>query len=398
MKANPGGNITGEAIIGRETEIGEIWKKLEKQSVVLSAERRVGKTSILRKMKEHPQNEWIPLMCWVERCGHPIECVEKIYEAAKTMEAQSTKGVLLGRIRSAYKSIAGKEVGPWKIPQIMSDWKRLLRKLIQDVAENTGNKILVMLDEFPLMISKIAHNTKEAGPIVAMDMLDTLRELRHEFEPSGQIRFVFCGSIGLHLVLEGLRREHAYKNNPKSDMFTYILGGMCEEDVQLMCQKYLEEERIIRISQSDFDKRMYEMTDGLPLYVQHVCSHFQETGQTEVRPDEIIGAVRELMDNRTIEGFSYAAERIENYYKQLRLEGVAECILKMLCRKPDYVTEDAIVAHVVSQIVEEDKKIVRSTLELLLDDNYLVRDTETGERRYRFRYSIMRKWWEINKG
>ena len=38
------------------------------------------------------------------------------------------------------------------------------------------------------------------------------------------------------------------------------------------------------------------------------------------------------------------------------------------------------------------------SLELLQHDNYLVRDTSTGERRYRFRYGIMRRWWQINKG
>lgn len=52
MKSNPGGTITGSAIIGRERELHQIWQKLEKRSIVLSAERRVGKTSLLRKMRE----------------------------------------------------------------------------------------------------------------------------------------------------------------------------------------------------------------------------------------------------------------------------------------------------------------------------------------------------------
>ena len=50
MKANPGGTITGEAILGREEEIASIWDTLEKRSVILTAERRVEKTCVLRKM------------------------------------------------------------------------------------------------------------------------------------------------------------------------------------------------------------------------------------------------------------------------------------------------------------------------------------------------------------
>jgi hypothetical protein len=121
MKANPGGSVDGEAIVGREVEISEIWRKLERQSVILTAERRVGKTCILKKMRAHPRNGWIPLLCWVEQCGHPIECIETIYGEAQRMEAQSNKGVWLGRIRSVYQRIAGTEIAGWKVPAIMSD-------------------------------------------------------------------------------------------------------------------------------------------------------------------------------------------------------------------------------------------------------------------------------------
>ena len=48
MRPNPGGMIKGEAIVDREKEIASIWRALQNQSVVISSERRVGKTSILR--------------------------------------------------------------------------------------------------------------------------------------------------------------------------------------------------------------------------------------------------------------------------------------------------------------------------------------------------------------
>lgn len=52
VKPNPGGTITGEAIVNREKEIESIWRTLQNRSVVVTSERRVGKTSILRKMEE----------------------------------------------------------------------------------------------------------------------------------------------------------------------------------------------------------------------------------------------------------------------------------------------------------------------------------------------------------
>lgn len=155
MKANPGGTVTGEAIIGREKEIADIWKRLEKRSVVLTAERRVGKTCVLRKMSEKPKNRWLPLFCWVESDRHPIDCVGKIFSEANRLEARSDKGIWLGRIRSAYKTLAGTEISGWKLPQLQTDWKSLLDTLFADISENTGNRILIVIDEFPMMISNI---------------------------------------------------------------------------------------------------------------------------------------------------------------------------------------------------------------------------------------------------
>ncbi len=40
MKPNPGGIITGRAIVDREAEIAAIWNALQGQSVVLASERR----------------------------------------------------------------------------------------------------------------------------------------------------------------------------------------------------------------------------------------------------------------------------------------------------------------------------------------------------------------------
>jgi len=47
MKANPGGQIPPDEVIGRDALIKRLWRILERQSLVLSAERRMGKTCII---------------------------------------------------------------------------------------------------------------------------------------------------------------------------------------------------------------------------------------------------------------------------------------------------------------------------------------------------------------
>ena len=399
MKANPGGTITGDAIIGREAELAEIWRKIEKRSVILNAERRVGKTCILRKMQENPQHDWIPLLCWVEDARHPIDFVEKIYAEAEQMEAQSKKGCWLRRVRKAYKKIAETEVQGWKLPSIQSNWKQLLNDLMQDIATNTGNRILVMLDEFPMMVANIIDTPKHGeGANVAMEFLDALRAIRQKYEPSNQIRFLFSGSIGLHLILEDLKTNHGYKGNPTNNMALKVLSGMCREDVQRMCQKYLDEEAIQRREPSEFEEQMFELTDGLPLYVQYVCERFQDDKRSEVSPDDIHRTLRQMMDSHEVEWFSDAAKRIDSYYPRLGQNRIASHVLNMLSREQNLISERKITDYVRSQMTMEDDNLILGSLELLLKDNYIVRDTSTGARRYCFRYGLMRWWWEINRG
>ena len=58
MKANPGGTIHPSSIVGRDLLITLIWKRLEQQCVLLNAERRIGKTSVIRKMVDQPPQGW----------------------------------------------------------------------------------------------------------------------------------------------------------------------------------------------------------------------------------------------------------------------------------------------------------------------------------------------------
>ena len=47
VKANPGGSLDPKFIFGRDRLIEQIWNVLDRQCVLLNAERRIGKTSIV---------------------------------------------------------------------------------------------------------------------------------------------------------------------------------------------------------------------------------------------------------------------------------------------------------------------------------------------------------------
>jgi hypothetical protein len=45
MRTNPGGGLAPEEVIGRDALIADLWDKLERHSVMMTAERRMGRTA-----------------------------------------------------------------------------------------------------------------------------------------------------------------------------------------------------------------------------------------------------------------------------------------------------------------------------------------------------------------
>lgn len=61
LRVNAGGNLAPEEVVGRDVEIAKMWRTLERQSVLLTAERRMGKTSVLHRMLARPPAGFIAL-------------------------------------------------------------------------------------------------------------------------------------------------------------------------------------------------------------------------------------------------------------------------------------------------------------------------------------------------
>ena len=395
MKAAPGAVINGEAIIGRNHEIAQLWQKLEGNSVLFTAERRVGKTSIIEKMHEHPSQGWGVLKCLVESKRHPSEMVGEIHEQALRQAALSRKTKWRARFTSAYEKLAGAGVGGWRLPPVERAWKVLLTVLIEGFAEPGEPRIVIVLDEFPHMLSNMLD---DGQPGLAAEVLDTLRELRQRYQAAGRFRFLLTGSIGLHLVVAELKDKHGYTGNPVNDLEPATLGGMRPEDVALMCTKYLDEERIQQTEPDRFVAAMCRATDSLPLYVAYVCSRFQRACRSSVGPADITKELQAMLLDSDVQWFSDALERVEKRYKRLGMDRISAEVLRLLCRGRRAIAEDSIIEALVQQGLAADSAGVVQAFDLLLRDHYLKRSVSRGRRHYAFKYEIMRRWWHLTRG
>jgi hypothetical protein len=210
MRANPGGTIGLTEIVGRDELVQQLWRILQSQSLVLTSERRIGKTCVIRKMKDESADPgFFCLLRDIEELRSPQEFVEVLYNDVETLLPRGDRARL--KFQRLLSKLGGLEIHDIKLPNLTPHWKNLLFALIEDVFENNEKTLVFFWDELPLFINNVC---KTSGEGAAMEMLDALRSLRHRHS---RLRMVFTGSVGLNLVIKALRRGN-YANDPTNDM------------------------------------------------------------------------------------------------------------------------------------------------------------------------------------
>ena len=81
MECVAGPPVSGDNLFGRENELRHIWERLESGNhVLMTAPRRVGKTSLMMELKREPQPEWTVVYVDVEACADAQSCIAEIVD------------------------------------------------------------------------------------------------------------------------------------------------------------------------------------------------------------------------------------------------------------------------------------------------------------------------------
>ncbi|MGK7948240.1 MAG: AAA family ATPase [Xenococcaceae cyanobacterium] len=259
MKANPGGAIAPEDVIGRDKLIANLWNILDRQSLILSAERRMGKTTVIKKMEAEAPSDKLPIYRDLEGLRTPIEFVEAVWQDVE--KYLSTQGKTR-RVREFLSNLEGIEFSGFKFPKIAAThWKILLTKTIEDLVINQDRQIILLWDEMPYMLSNF-------GDEAAMEILDTLRSLRQTYP---DVRMVFTGSIGLHHIISKLRQA-GYSNDPTNDMYPVDISPLSLEDATELTYRLIEGENISTFKMQISAVEIAQAVDCIPFYIHHLIS------------------------------------------------------------------------------------------------------------------------------
>jgi hypothetical protein len=380
-----GGTVATGDVVGRDKEISDLWSILDKQGIAFFAERRFGKSSILRKMDADGQDGFISIYKPIEGVLSSENLASVLLDRVKEMNLID-EGVSK-KIENFYNKATDvvEEVPGVKLKKLEYSWQKKLLYLFKKLIEKQKDKLIViMLDEFSIFLDELQND--EAPAIIGFFRNITFE---NEFE---NIRFIYCGSIGIDLVLDKIKNNGHNIGDPLNHMDEYVLETFSDENaiyfgkcLNLGCGLDLSDELI---------KMICEGSNNIPYFIDIVFDKITKSKKnTELEKIEV--AFEEIVnDTKGKASIKHFYDRIEHFYPSPE---ISIYILNFVSKSTMLVTETEIANNVLVNTTEINRIEINKEIERLKNDGYLFRGSSEEERAYDFKYSLLKLWWKKNK-
>ncbi len=162
MRNTTGQVVRGKDFFDREHEQIRFWRDLETDNLLLLAPRRVGKTSLMRRLGEAaPDKGYTAVFVDVSDAGGEAVFVGRLYQAVLETEASNAlwgqmEKSWLGKLFRRVKKISGPGFSVEFDPGQADDWPRLGRDLA-DALSGLEGRWLLQIDELPVFFLKLLN-------------------------------------------------------------------------------------------------------------------------------------------------------------------------------------------------------------------------------------------------
>jgi uncharacterized protein len=184
-----------------------IWEIIENgNNILISAPRRVGKSSLMCHLLENPKSNSRLLYITTESVDDDNEFFKRLfYELVSNLSGIKKYAkhftTLIKRFGSSVESFGKDGI---KLKEGKIDYFEEFKKLLKDI-ELDGDIIVIMIDEYAQTVEniKIKINSNKAK-----QFLEKNRELRHEPKIIKKVKFIYAGSISLQAIVDNINSSH----------------------------------------------------------------------------------------------------------------------------------------------------------------------------------------------
>jgi hypothetical protein len=215
------------------------------------------------------------------------------------------------------------------------------------------------------------------------------------------------GSIGLHHVIAGLKRQN-YANSPLNDTFPLEVPPLDAPSAQELAARLIEGEQIRTACPSETASAVANLADRFPFYIHHIVKamkHPVPGSPSAVDPARVEQVVLlQLLDANDPWELNHYRDRIPIYYGRDSeqavlgiLDGIAarhEGAAPVAVSIADLLAEGKASGSLRFESGDERDRLI-GLLRLMEQDHYLARDAAGN---YGFRFPLLQRWWRLARG
>lgn len=371
--------VIGDDFYGRIDELSQAHQKLDSgHSLVLSAPRRIGKSSFAKRLvKEKREQGWKCVEIDLEKTQSESQflhtLIAEFEQSGIWSKAAKTAGSILSGVLDSIKSI-----GPVNVELGNLIPSKDLYSSLSGLIDHTQDTLIV-IDELTLFLG-VLEKTKGSEQDVSF-FLNWFRSLR-QITPS-RVRWIFCGSVGLHNFTG--TRNLSYTINDLAELNFDAMSG--NEAFGLV--RALADSEGLNISDEMILDFLKTLNWNIPYFIQILFNEIKinTIGGESVTAEIIQSSFTNLVHSDLMATWS---ERLSEYNGH---EPGARYLLNLISSASEGISREQLTTSFMhtfgfDNVVAADKEL-SDTLQMLERDGYLIR--KDGRRV--FRSPLLRDWW-----
>ncbi len=391
--------VDGDRFFDRETELEALRERIEDGThTLLTAQRRMGKTSLVRELLRRLDEEgtFETVFVDLEAAGGPEDAVAEIaarsgsvtgaWPTIKSGFANTLRGVVqhideLGVSEARVKFRAGVDSGNW---QHTGD-------LVLRALAASRKRVVLAIDELPILVSRLLKGgdgtiTPERT-LLTEEFLGWLRKNGQTHQ--GQICLILSGSVGLQPIL------HRVGLTAQANIYSPFNLRPWNEPTATECLAELAETYELALAteiRADMCRRLRCL---VPHHVQqffdHLHEHLRRDGRHNATLDDVAHVYeQELLGVRGQTDLDHYESRLKLV---LDLQGY-QAALELLTEAATNTGELRTDAVTLYNDEYEDSVPIQNVLNVLEHDGYL----EPSDDGYRFVSALLEDWWRARHG
>ncbi|MGE5343930.1 MAG: AAA family ATPase [Candidatus Omnitrophota bacterium] len=394
IKNIAGQPVRGDSFFNRAALVREFKQKITNgSSILISAPRRVGKTSLMFHLHDKGMKGFYFIYLITESVNNENEYFKHILghvlnaDFIKTFKKYSKKASqFLNYWTERITQIGGVSLAGGNSLNYKDEFVKLIKEI-----DLEGNKLVLMVDEFPQTVENIIE---DEGEREAIRFLQSSHELRQNGDISNKLQFVFAGSIGLENIVSRLNCV-----NLVNDLVTLRVPPLSEAESKALVRS-ITRVSPFSLSAANIDYILEKIEWHIPFYIQLTvqeisymvdppvdtedCSEKKKKAISKKLIDE---AFDKLLDLRIY--FEHWQTRLRKAFKKEEYSFAKE-LLNMISQKENIRTGDIIdLAHKFN-VPDDYKDIVNA----LTYDGYINHNDDPQI--YRFNSPLLKMWWLRN--